>query len=336
MKRISRWIVLVTMLMLVAGSVPGTVAAQAQSGLKVNITFGSGTAGGTMWPITEGVAELIRKEYPGSNVTVTTGQDGSNQIRTGLGQLELGICYIAGAALARAGEYPYDMAYPKIKAVCNLYNSIVHFAVTTKSGITSFDQIREEKYPLKLNCMAPKGSIQEISARTILAGYGITYEDIESWGGKVSFIADNTEVVELTRNGQLDAVSTLSNIPTRYIVEIASFMDMNILEVKDEVIEKAAEKLGAAKYTIPAGTYPFLKKDVNTITLPVALITHDGVSEDVVYAITRSIELNTDYLANLEHVLKGLTPERLARVAPLPLHPGAEKYYKEVGALPTN
>ena len=84
---------------------------------------------------------------------------------------------------------------------------------------------------------------------------------------------------------------------------------------------------------IPAGTYDGQEADVPTVAITNILVTHEGVSDEVAYQMTKLLFGNLDQLTKAHSAAKDITLENATKALPIPLHPGAERYYKEVGAL---
>lgn len=245
---------------------------------------------------------------------------------------ELAISYTPTAYTAIAGAEPFTEPYPDVRAVATLNpNSTFHFLVLKNTGLTSIEQIKEKNFPLKIS-VNKKGSTMELASKAVLEAYGITYQDIEKWGGKVFFLSTK-ESMEGIDNGQMQAHSITGEHPVSHFVEAATRHQFTLLSISPDVVEKVNQRLGTHAATIPAGTYSFNAKDIPTFAASLMLITGAGQPEELIYNVVKALHTNLDYLHSVHATLKDLSPEVMANVVPIPLHPGAERYYREIGVV---
>jgi len=302
-----------------------------RQGPTEKITMAGGSLGGGWSAISEGVTSALRRDMPDAAITHEVGLDGANAAIVDSGRVQLGLIHSAMIQAALAGEYPYGKKLENIRGIARIYpDSAYHFVVTAESGLTSIEEIRQKKYPLRLNVMY-RGSLMETASRTLLESYGITYEDIESWGGKVYFRA-YAATLELMKDGRLDAMGFNVQYPETQLIEASLTQDFRLLPLSDEAIAYVNRKLGTYASKIPAGTYRFAPTDIPTFSDVCLLIAYGGMPEDQAYRVTRALHQNLDYLHSVHKALSRLEPTDMPRVN-LPLHPGAARFYREAGLL---
>jgi len=307
-------------------------AAGCQTGQTERITLSGGSLGGAWSAISEGVATCLRREMPGAAITHEVGMDGANAVIVDSGRVELGILHSAMGQLALAGEPPYSRKLENIRAITRIYSdSAFHFLVDPRTGLTSIEEIRDKKYPLRLS-VNQRGTLMEIASRVALEAYGMTYEDIESWGGKIYFRPLRPSL-DLMQDGRLDAATNPVQFPENNINEASLTLDLRLLPLSDPAIEYVNKRLGTYPCTIPADAYRFAEQDVQTFCDVALLIVHAGLEEERVYDITRALVKNLDYLHTVHRALAKLTVSDMPRVNAFPLHPGAVRLYREIGAL---
>ncbi len=298
----------------------------------MNITLTAASVGGAWAAIGQGVGECLKRVDKDVVFTLQPGQDGANAIRVNSGQADLGIVHSGIGKAALAGTEPFKSPQKDVRAITVLYaRAMYHMAVLKSSGITDIAQIKEKKYPFKAS-LNTKGSFMEMVGREILAGYGITYEDLAAWGGQVSFLSMNA-TFPLIQDGRLECMSNVIQVPSSHIKELSVTHDLTLLPIRDDVREKVAKSLGLSLDVIPKSAYSFLDKDVPTVSAAVVLIASAKMSDETAYKVTKAIHDNLDYLATVHQDLKSLTPAGMAQVGGVPLHPGALKFYKEIGAV---
>lgn len=301
------------------------------SGEDLKVTIAGGSAGGLWSVVGEGIGETIKKSYPQCTFTYQPGQDGANVITVTTNQANFGIVSSSAAKWAYNGEKPYSSKVDKVRTVAFLHRMPYHFTVSEKSGIQSIEQIVEEKIPF-VAAVNTKDSPMEMTNRIVLESYGTSYEEIEKNGGKIHYIAPS-KANEQIRDKKMDGSLSPLPSPAGNLLELNTSTSLKLLSLSDKAVKEMEEKLGAKPYIIKAGTYPFVKKDVPTVSIDTILITSADVPEDVVYKVTKSIYEHLDYLYTVHNSFKDITKETIANVTGAPLHPGAEKFYKEAGIL---
>lgn len=296
------------------------------------ITLAGGSLAGAWSAISEGVANSLRREMPGAAVTHEVGLDGANAALVDSGRAQLGMLHSAMGRLALAGKYPYSRQHENLRVISRVYSdSAFHFLVSEKTGLTSIEEIQQKKYPLRLSVIY-RGSLMELASRTTLEAYGITYEDIESWGGKVHFRA-LVPSLDLMKDDRLDAISISVQFPENNMNEASLRQRFRLLPLSADAIQYINEKLGTYRSAIPAGTYRFTPEDVPTFSDLCVLIAYAGLEEQQAYEITRALFKNLDYLHTVHRALSKLNASDMPQVNDLPLHPGAERFYREAGVL---
>jgi TRAP transporter TAXI family solute receptor len=296
------------------------------------VTLAGGSIGGGWSAISEGLATCFRRELPGAAITNEPGRDGANAALVNSGRVELGIVHATMARLALAGSDPYPEPLQNIQGISLVYrDSAFHFLVDGSLPFSSIDEIKRNRYPLRLSA-SYRGSFMEIATKTALAAHGISYEDLESWGGRVYFRALRPSL-ELLKEGRLDALGVSVQFPESNMREASSHRDLRLLPLSREAIAFVNERLDTEASHIPAGTYPFLEADVPTFSGAAILIAHSELEEALAYRLTRALLTNLDYLHRVHRALSRLTPSDFPQVGTLPLHPGAERFYRDTGIL---
>jgi TRAP transporter TAXI family solute receptor len=299
---------------------------------SIQTTIIGGRTGGAWSVFTEGVAESIRREHDGSIITVEPGGIVENPPTVGTDTVPYGMSYAMTAYAAYRGVEPYDQSYEDIRAVsvvvpANYYQ----FIVKANRPYDSFEEMIEQKAAFRLS-VDQIGSAGEIITRHILKEYGVTYDDIISWGGSVDHL-DDAKTFELMADNRIDATGDAVSVPSSDIIEAATTMDLKLFSIKPEIIETVSADLGMEAGTIEAGSYSFVDKAVDTVNTPAILIVHKDVPEEEVYKVTKAIYENLDYLETVHKEFKNLTGETMLDVGQVPLHPGAEKFFREKGLM---
>ncbi|WP_279010666.1 TAXI family TRAP transporter solute-binding subunit [Synergistes jonesii] len=303
-------------------------SAPAQAAQKLDLAICGGSIGGAWAAIGEGVGEVVRRSYPGSNTAYEVGQEAANLALVSRGKIQLGIAHAQLIKMAADGKKPFNKKLDNLRALCVLYKGAVeHFIIKTDTGVNSFAELKDKKYPLKVY-FNTKDSFMDLVGKSVIEAEGVKVEDLERWGG----FAKNSSMgaaLDLMRDGKIDAYSNVIQVPSSHVVDAGTTLKLNLLPISPEAAKKVNADLGTYSTVIPKGSYNFLKKDVPTVGATVVLFTNADLPDDDAYAILKSIKDNFAYFCNIHGSLKGLKLTDLKDTAPVQLHPGAVKFFNE-------
>lgn len=295
------------------------------------ITFAGGSMGGAWQVMAEGLAETVRRDQ-GWTVNVVSGGDAQNVVRTDNGMVEMSLVYLPTLKTALEGTRNFKEKLKNIRVLAMVHPATYQFFILKNAGINSFADVKAKKLPLQVGINQP-GSMMELLGLEVLEQYGLSEKEIASLGGKVQRIAMPSNI-ELMRNGQMHALSQVGPLPFPQVIELAmGGTDLTMLSVSEAVISTIAKEFNVERYVIPANSYKFVTKDVPSFKTFGLMVANAKMSDDVAYKIVKSIDKNRPFLGTVDVQLKGLSPGFMAKSFDMPLHPGAEKYYKEIGAI---
>ncbi|WP_298067147.1 TAXI family TRAP transporter solute-binding subunit [uncultured Mailhella sp.] len=307
-------------------ALPSALPAKAASH---DLTIVGGGSGGLWAIITEGVGETVRRSLEGARVTTEPGKDGPNQVMVNRGEVQFGIASDILTLRAVNGEAPFKGKLDKLRlvAVLNPYQT-VQFFMDKKTGIADAAELKAKKYPLKIT-VNRQGTVMDLLSEKLLALYGASYKDITSWGGRIEKIP-GPESMDLWDAGQMDAIIEVCQFPSSRFFELGQKHELTLLPLDEAVIEQMNRQMGTTSITIPAGTYPFQKEDVKTVTSQLLLITNADTPDELVEGVLKAMVANLDYLRTVHSNLKDLSPMQMAANTTIPMHPAAEKFYKNL------
>jgi TRAP transporter TAXI family solute receptor len=301
-----------------------TVAVAAPVSAETFINILTGGTSGVYYPLGVALSQIYTDNIADSRPSVQSTKasvENLNLLQEGKGE----IAFVLGdsVALAVEGNQEAGFAAPldKIRTVGAIYPNYVQVVASEESGIRTLQDLKGKR----LSVGAP-ASGTELNARAMLAAAGLSYDDL----GQVEYLPF-AESVELMKNRQLDATLQSAGLGVASIRDLATSIPIVVVEVPADVVEKAGSPYVAA--TIPAGTYEGQAADVQTAAVPNYLVTHSDVSEEVVYEMTKALFEHLDDMVAAHAAAGAIKLEEAAKNPPAPLHPGAERYYKEVGAL---
>nr|WP_298112186.1 TAXI family TRAP transporter solute-binding subunit [uncultured Pseudomonas sp.] len=289
----------------------------------INILTG-GTSG-VYYPIGVGLSQLYSNGIEGSKTSVQATKasvENLNLLQSGRGELALALGDSVADAWNGVEDAGFKAPLKKIRAIAGTYPNYIQIVANKEAGINTLADLKGKR----ISVGAPKSGT-ELNARAIFKAAGLSYEDM----AKVEFLP-YAESVELIKNRQLDATLQSSGLGMAAIRDLAATLPINFVAIPADVVAA----IGNTAYqpaTIPGGTYDGQDADVATVAVKNILVSHEGVSEETAYQMTKLMFDNLDRLGNAHSAAKDIKLDGAAKDLPIPLHPGAERFYKEVGAL---
>ncbi|WP_338444791.1 TAXI family TRAP transporter solute-binding subunit [Pseudomonas sp. LTR0] len=302
-----------------------TVCAAAQAAPTfINILTG-GTSG-VYYPVGVGISQIYSHGIEGSKTTVQATKasvENLNLLQAGRGELAFALGDSVADAWKGDAEAGFKTPLKKLRAIAGTYPNYIQIVASKESGITSLSDLKGKR----ISVGAPKSGT-ELNARAIFKAAGLTYQDM----GKVEYLP-YAESVELIKNRQLDATLQSSGLGQAAIRDLAATLPVVFVPIPADVVTR----IGNNAYqpaTIPANTYDGQNADVSTAAINNILVTRADIGDDLAYKMTKLIFENLPRLVTAHAAAKDIQPENAAKNLPIPLHPGAERYFKEKDLLP--
>ncbi len=305
-------------------------AASAQDGRK--ITLAGGSVGGAWSAIGTAIGETIRREQRGAAFSYEPGREAANIQLVAQGRVELGIAHAQLAKRAQVGEEPFRSPITNMRGMALIDpQAAVQILVREDSGMTSIAQVRDHRKPLRL-ALNQRGTLMAVTGEEIFRANGIALKDLESWGGRVLNM-DYNAGLDAMKNGQIDMIINMLAFPSGQINSATREMKVRMLPLDQQTIGRLGDTLGTAPITIPPNTYVFQPDAITTVTGSVVLIASAEMKDEDAERIVAGMLKHFDYLKQAHATLARLEPSSLVNVAPLQLHPGALKAYREAGLM---
>lgn len=292
---------------------------------KVNLILATGGTSGTYYPFGGAMAQIFNSKIENMNVTAqATGASVENLKLIGKKEAELAIVQNDMTDYAYNGIETFkDGKIENIRAIATLYPEVIQIVASADSGINTLQDIKSKKFSVG----AP-GSGVEANARQIMDVLGMTYNDFSA--SYLSF----SESADSLKDKHIDGFLFMSGIPNAAIQDTATTSNLKFISIPDDVINKLIAKYPFfTEFVIPAGTYKGQNTDVKTVAAKATLVVGSEVSEKVVYDLTKALFENQPELAQAHAKGNELKLEEAVKGISVPFHPGAEKYFKEVGAI---
>lgn len=292
-------------------------AAQAQP-----IKLMTGPQGGSWYPLGGAIANIDKSE--GINIQVLPGAGIANVKGVQLGKADMGFGNSVSTVDAVAGRKPFEKKADNVCNVATLYPQYFQIVANADAGIKDMGDTKG-----KAIAVQPRGNTAELITAQLLQVYGLSYDDMD----RVSHVS-YTDAVSLMKDNNAQLFTLGTTVPASSIMDLASARPIKLIPVSDDKF-KAMHDLnpGYTKLTIPANSYPGQDEDVQAIGYATHLIARCDLDEDTVYKTLKGIVDNQDDLASIAKAVGETSVKMMAQDIGVPLHKGAEKFYKEQGAL---
>lgn len=316
-----------------------STAGQAQDAKFFRI--GSASAGGSYYPVAGLIANAISNP-PGSRpceeggscgvpglvaIAQTSNASVANATAVQSGQMESGfaIAGIVHTAYHGEGKFEGQDPYDKLRVIANLFPEELHLVLPEGESLDSLEELKGKSVGI-----ASAGSGTQVAVLQMLEEFGLDRSNIDESELNLSQSAEHMA------DGQLDAFFYVVGTPTASLVQLAATKGMELYSFSDEEVETIQEALPYYyPETIPANTYEGVDYDVNSLAGGAQWVASSDLSEDLVYQITKAMwNENSMKLFSEGHPKAGLIqPDTALNGVTIPLHAGAEKYYREAGIL---
>jgi len=314
-----------TRLLYVLFSAALLASSSAASAQQKFVNILTGGQSGVYYPLGVALGQIYAKAMPDTKTSVQATKasaENLNLIQSGRGEL----AFTLGDALSDAWNGAEDAGFKtplkNLRVMAGIYPNYIQIVASEESGIKTLADLKGKR----ISVGAPRSGT-ELNARAILKAAGLTYKDF----AKVEYLPFG-ESVELMKNRQLDVTLQSAGLGVASIRDLATSIKITVVAIPADVVAK----VGDAAYqpaAIPANTYTGQTEAVPTAAIRNFLVTSDKVPADTVYAMTKALFTNLDQLVAAHAAAKSISAADAAKNVPVPLHSGAERYYREAGLL---
>lgn len=294
-------------------------AAQAQQ-----VRLMTGPQGGVWVPLGGALKNMWEKAIPGLSVQTMPGAGIANIRGVDEGKADVGFGNSISSVDGINGVAPFPQKVTKVCQLANLYPQYFQMVALASSGVNGVADMKG-----KTIAVQPRGNTAEAISQHILKAVGMSYENV-----KVSFVNSYTDAASMLKDGQAQVFTLGTTIPASSVMDVAAGRDIRLVPVNNDIVA-AMKKINAgyARGVIKAGTYPKQDKDVDAIVYSAHLVVSCAMPADQVYTMVKTMVANLPDMVAINKAMAGLTPKMMAEDIGVPFHPGAVKFYKEVGAM---
>ena len=315
------------LIVIAAGSCGSNASAAPAKKETLFINFPTASTTGAVYAVGAALANIWNENIEGIQVSAEASNGGvQNLAFMSTGDAKVSVAVTSIITEQKKGINTFQgRQYDGVRILSALYYNYNQIVVSSASGINAFNDIKGKRF-----APGAPGSTPEVETRVHMTAAGMKYPD----DIRAQFVGF-TEAVDLMRNKQLDGAWIQAGLPTAAVSEMCATAGGKLISLDGALIEKlTSEYSWYNDDVIPAGTYDGQTEDVRTTSITITLIVDESVPEDIVYNMAKVMWENIDQLRSSHNALKNASLEGAVKnLADLPLHPGAEKYYREKGVL---
>ena len=290
-----------------------------------DLVMGTGSTGGTYFALGGAMANAINDKLADKKITITaqsTGASVENMNLINAGEMDLGIAMNNVAANAFDGVGAFSSPVTNVSSIGVVYNEVYQIVANAATGAKNVEDLKGKKVAI-----GPAGSGTLGLSQKIFTAAGLDpNKDIQPQSDSFGDAATKMQ------DGHIDAACNVLAVPASSIIEMTTSMKLAYVNISDDILEtlQATEPYFVRK-VIPAGTYDGQTEDINTITCKAALYCRADLDEETVYQITKAFYESGDVIAAAHATGKEVQLEGCLEGITTPIHPGAARYYKEMG-----
>ncbi len=294
------------------------------------ITIGTGGVTGVYYPMGGAICRLVNKKKKETGIRCSVESTGGTQYNLNsiaAGELDMGVAQSDGQDFAYNGTHQFTDAGPnkELRSLFSLYPEVFTVVARKDSGITNYEQLKNKRFNIGSPGSGTRGNVDMVDSF-----FGWTTDDFS-----LASELKSAEQPSALCDNKIDAMSFTVGQPNGTIKEATTACDAVIVNVNGPLVEKMLEKYPYyAKAIIPAGMYRGTDTDTESFGVLATIVTTTKLPDEVAYQVVKAVFENFDKFKKMHPALSNLKKEDMVNQGlTAPLHPGAVKYYKEVGLL---
>lgn len=286
----------------------------------------SGPSGGSWYPLGAKIMQVMDEKIDGISTSNTSGGGIGNVKAVQDGDAEIGWSYAHTAYNGYAGQGAFDEAHDNIRHFATLYPAMFQVAVPADSDIQNFEDMKDK------NISPGKAQWTGTAfAESILQAYGYDFEDIKEAGGTVHHVS-YTESVALMKDGHIDVFMAATSMPQASFLELEHSPGIRFIGLPEDKLNEIIEaNPGYIPGTMPAGVYESVDEDIKTLGIVTNMVVSKDLPDDLVYEMCKVFWENHAAFAEVKDTWNEVKLENALDGAAIPLHPGAQRCYEELG-----
>lgn len=294
--------------------------------------FVSGGINGSWVRIAAAIASKANGYFEDYPVTVSTGGAISNLYLIQKGEADIGFSQGIFLSKAMAGEAPFESSLDHIRGIASLDTTALYIIADDKIPENTLGELIRNDPSIRLGTL-PNIDASGLMMEIVFQAYGLSHSEVIQAPGTDIYIADGSSLFKAYQDHYFDVLVIDEAIPDPAIQELMKNNGSKILSLEPDVLASLSHRNDWVQVTIPAGTYPGQTEEVHTVGLKTILIAHDDIPEESVYYLTKAICENKAFFETIHDSYKNVHIDDIPKHLLVPLHPGAERYYRETGLI---
>ncbi len=325
-----------------APSAPSGAASQTTDFSGVSLVFASDAVGSGSYNIIVEMSKVLENEGGFGLIDVQPVNPGGMGAPYLFADKSVSMAFVNGAPAKWAreegtlGKPPAPNTYSAILGGLTAvsYINCISNDFLKKHNVSTLEEVFEKKLPLRIGC-SPLGSMDAQGAVLLFERFGVTQQDLESWGGSVTFQSGSENQASI-QDGKIDFYIDHTSSSSSTMAEIATTCDVTFLQWSDETVDWFVNEKGFQRVKVPANSFKGQDKELTLPGSPDCIFVQKDLDEDVVYHLVKTLSENHDKLVGIYNSLAPWdvkTAWESEKIGGAELHPGAAKYYKEMGYM---
>lgn len=294
-------------------------AAQAES-----LRMMTGPQGGVWYPLGGAIQNIVQNAMPGVSIQVLPGGGVANVLGVDRGRADIAFANSVSTVDAIEGRGSFDEKVTNVCNVATLYPQYFQIVALANSGIESVEDMRGKSVAIQ-----PRGNTAEEITRELLDAAGISYDDLSQ-----THFVSYSDGVSLMKDNNAHAMTLGTTIPASSVMDLANSANIRMIGLDDELMsEMQSRNPGFQRLAVPANTYPGQGEEVQVIGYATHVVARCDLSADIVYGMLDNVMANFGDLQAIAGAMRGIEPAQMAADIGVPMHEGAERWYREQGAM---
>ncbi len=317
---------IVLVIALVCGTVFANGTTESAASAPQVYSLGTASLGGNFFTMGAAMAAAVMDKNPGLNITAqATGGSGYNAGAVNDGELSFGMAQASTVAEAWEGTGAFkDAKAENIRTLVNYSATPLHVVVRKAKHVTDIKQLKG----CKLECLVAGDGVEAFTKKALPA-LGISLDDVT-----LEYSGNRTQAASRLKTGQVDGILDATGLGAAWMVDVLGSDNFEIIALTQDEIDFLCKTFTEqSPMTIPAGTYAGFDKDIKTVGNWTTVFCSKDIPDEVAYNFVKAMYENKAALVKAHNFFKDLAPENMIGSVIAPLHPGAEKYYKEIGVI---
>ncbi len=291
--------------------------------------FVTGPSGGGWAQIGAAIADKANGYFSGFPITATTGGSVANPMVMANGEAMIGLSQGIFLTAAMEGTEPYTEQTDCLRGIASLDSTLLYLVCDASVQENTVGEVIANGTKISIGTL-PAGNAADIMMDIAFAAYGVTAEEIS---GTSVYVADGSALTDAYSDHHFDLITLNRALPNSSLTELMTGRSSKILGIEPDIAQSLADQYDWEVITIPAGTYPGQDEDVLTVGMKSVLIVREDCPDAVAYFLAKTMYENKEYFETVQTAYASFDKADMVNNLTVPVHPGAEQYWKEIGLM---